>query len=221
MQSVIKGILFTILLGFFTVAVAHEVSADICTFSGGITAYRVSDKGDWFPAIVKCDEKTIRVYAQKTNLLVAQFGMDDTVKVGMHRETGAWRKLFHDLGLAGITFGVYALCAVLDEQDGWEFLESPYAKSTISAGITLVSKGVFPERVLLRENTHFVMKDKSGETLHVRVDNGKEQEFYCKIRDRINMLPIQSLSEKRRISPLSFGISYPRRQAFVKAVLRF
>ena len=83
MQSVIKGILFTILLGFFTVAVAHEVSADICTFSGGITAYRVSDKGDWFPAIVKCDEETIRVYAQKTNLLIARFGRDDTVRVGM------------------------------------------------------------------------------------------------------------------------------------------
>ena len=221
MQGIIKGVLFTVLLGFFTVAVAHEVSADICTFSGGITAYRVSDKGDWFPAIVKYDENTIRVYAQKTNLLVARFGMDDTVRIGMHRETGAWRKLFHDLGLGLITVGVYALCAGLDEKDEFKFLESPYAKSTISAGITLVSKGAFPEHLLLRENTHFVIKDTSGETLHVRVDNGKEQEFYCKIRGIMNMPPIQSISEKRRTSLLSFGISYPRRQAFVKAMIRF
>lgn len=219
MQSIIKGILFTVLLGFFTVAVAHEVSADICTFSGGITAYRVSDKGDWFPAIVKCDEKTIRVYAQKTNLLIAQFGMDDTVRVGMHKEAGAWRKFFHDLGVAAIPLGAYALFAYLD--DDAKFLESPYTKSAIAAAITFVSKGAYPEHRILRDHTHFVIKSTSGETLHVRVDNEKEQEFYCKIRDIINMLPIQSISEKRRTSRLSFGISYPRRQAFVKAVMRF
>lgn len=125
MQSIIKGVLFTVLLGFFTVAVAHEVSADICIFSGGITAYRVSDKGDWFPAIVKCDEETIRVYAQKTNLLIAQFGVDDTVRVGMHRETDARNKVFHDLGVVAIPFVVYALSASLDENrsgNSWNHL---------------------------------------------------------------------------------------------------
>ena len=85
----------------------------------------------------------------------------------------------------------------------------------------MVSKIIYSKHYLLRENTHFVIKDTSGETLHVRVDNEKEQEFYSKIRGIMNMPPIQSISKKRRTSLLSFGISYPRRQAFVKAMIRF
>ena len=190
------------------------------TFPGSRAVYRVSSKedtGNWFKVNFKFSEDTVRVYAQETELLIAQFGSYDTVTVGMHRETSGKGSTYRKLGLAVIPVAIF--CGIK-----WTDLDvTGEVKAGISSLGGVLGAWIFPAHLLLKDRMHFKLKSKSGETLYVKIDEKKQHTFYCKISQIMKKTDIQSMSQfQERHSPrLSFGISSRHRQVFAKATLQF
>ena len=191
------------------------------TFPGSRAVYRVSSKedtGNWFKVTFSFSEKKVHVHAQQTKLLIAQFGSDDTVTVGMHRESSGTGNIVRELGLIAVPVAIFVVIELIDSD------RSNYIKTGISSlGGLATSKWVLPEHLILRDRMHFKLKSKSGETLYVKIDEKKEQEFYYKISQIMKKPPVQSISQfqERRTPRLSFGISPIHRQVFAKATLQF
>ncbi|MDE0552983.1 MAG: hypothetical protein OXI24_02115 [Candidatus Poribacteria bacterium] len=189
-------------------------------FPGSRAVYRVSskeDKGNWFKVTFKFNKKRVRVYAQQTKLLIAQFGSDDTVTVGMHREISGKGNIVRKLGL------ILAPVVIFGGIELGDFDMSNNIKTGISSLGGVLASWVFPEHLVLKDRMHFKLKRKSGETLYVKIGGEKEQEFYCKISQIMKKPDIQSMSQfqERRTSRLFFGISPIHRQVFAKATLQF
>lgn len=157
------------IIAVLVVAVATPADATICEFKG---KFRRGTRGDWYPATIVIKPCYGTIVISDKGYTIAKFGRNARITAGMHKKIG---KSYLGV-LGGVIATAGGLISVSPMKD---------KKKTAIAALLPVASAIVTAILRHCNRIHFTLSDSTKSVMQIRINGGREGEFYRWARDML------------------------------------